>query len=687
MKRFEPLSPKLTSMYHGADYNPDQWLHMPDKISDDYRLMNLAGCNVMSVGIFAWATLEPEEGVYHFEWLDQTINQLWDHGVYTILATPSAARPAWMSSQYPEVLRVNADRTRILHSGRHNHCYTSPIYREKTKQINEQLAARYADHPGLLMWHVSNEYGGECHCELCQDAFRTFLREKYNNDLDQLNKAWWSAFWSHTYTDWSQIESPAPHGEDSVHGLYIDWKRFVTHQTASFIRNETEPLRRLTPAVPVTINGMQVFPGLDYFKLADEIDLFSWDSYPLWHHSAQSPSEVAAVTAFSHDLFRSLKGGRPFFLMESTPSQVNWQSVNKLKKPGMHRLASLQAVAHGSDSVQYFQWRKSRGSSEKFHGAVVDHVGHEKTRVFQEVSQVGQDLEKLKEVANTGIDAETAVIFDWDNRWAIEHMQALTRDNRAYVETCQQHHRAFWHQGLPVDVIDMSCTFNNYKVVVAPMLYMTKPGIADKLEAFVNQGGTLVLTYFSGLVDENDLCHLTGFPGPFRAMAGIWAEETDSLYPDEKNELVLTGKYLDKMDASYEVHTLCDLIHAETAEVLAVYGKDFYKDRPALTVNQYGKGKVYYIAARTEQRFLNDFYRFIAKDTALAKPAAELPEGMTVSIRGDEETAYWFIQNYQESRQTFNAEKCQGTDLLSGQHVNGQLSLEPYGIAVVKVRR
>jgi len=501
MMKYPPINPKLPHFIHGADYNPDQWLDYPEVLAEDLRLMKLANCNAMSVGIFAWAALEPEEGRFEFGWLDRVMDQLAANGIYAILATPSGARPAWLSQKYPEVLRVEADRKRILHGNRHNHCYTSPVYREKVEIINTKLAERYKEHPALLVWHVSNEYGGECHCALCQEKFRAWLRNKYQT-LTALNQAWWTAFWSHTYTDWSQIESPAPHGEGSNHGLNLDWKRFVTHQTLDFFKHECAPLRAITPTVPVTTNFMGTYPGLDYWKFADELDVISWDSYPRWH-GKKSDAQTAAATAFVHDLNRSLKQGKPFMLMESTPSMTNWQGVAKLKRPGMHLLSSLQAVAHGSDTVQYFQWRKGRGGSEKFHGAVVDHVGHERTRVFQDVQEVGALLKCLDPVVGTTVEPEVALIFDWENRWALEDAQAI-REEKKYEETCYRHYYPFWSRGVPVDVINEDADFSRYRLLIAPMLYMIRPGVAERISQFVADGGTFVATYWSGIVDEND---------------------------------------------------------------------------------------------------------------------------------------------------------------------------------------
>ncbi len=665
--RHAPIVRRFPHVLHGGDYNPDQWIKWKDTIwKEDMRLARAAGINTLSIGIFAWAALEPQEGEYSFGWLDEVMDMLADNEIVAVLATPSGARPAWMSQKYPEVLRVANDRRRILHGGRHNHCLTSPVYRQKTRAINTALAQRYRDHPALGVWHVSNEYSGECHCDLCQERFRGYLQQRYGT-LDALNEAWWTAFWSKTHTDWSQIQSPSPLGEVEIHGLRVDWMRFTTEQFVDFYLHEIEPLKALTPEIPCTTNLMGTYPGIDYFRLAQVLDVVSWDCYPEWTGTDRDV-RTGASAAMSHDLMRSTKG-KPFMMMESSPSAINWRPVAKLYRPNVLALQAMQAVAHGADTVQYFQFRKGRGGSEKFHGAVVDHEGTEGTRVFREVADVGSRLAGMDAIVGTSTPAEVAVVFDWPNRWALADAKGLLQAKTGYVDTVIDHYAAFWKQGVPVDVIDSSLIampgyLDKYRLLVAPMLYMLRPGVADAVSAFVERGGTFVATYVTGYVDESDLTILGGFPGPLRATLGVWCEEVDALYDGERNAISWEGK-------SYPAFGLCELVHAEGARVLGTYGADFYAGTPALTVNSRGKGRAYFIAARTGADFLDAFYRTVVSEAGVKRVLdADLPAGVTAQVRSDGQTDYVFVLN-------FNPTEAR-VDLGPGRRVE----LAPYGAAV-----
>lgn len=684
MTKFAPLFPKVAALLHGADYNPEQWENYPGIIEKDITMMQQAKCNVMSVGIFSWAKLEPREGEYDFAWLDAVIEKLYAAGIHIFLATPSGARPAWMSQKYPEVLRVGRDRVSALHGGRHNHCMTSPVYREKTLKINRLLAERYSQHPAVLGWHISNEYGGECHCGLCQQKFRDWLKARYKT-LDALNHAWWSTFWSHTYTDWSQIESPAPQGEVSIHGLNLDWRRFNTAQVSDFCRHEVAPLKAVNADLPVTTNFMEYFYDYDYWQLAKEIDFISWDSYPMWHREKEETT-LACYTAMYHDMMRSLKGGKPFVLMESTPSTTNWQPISKLKKPGMHILSSLQAVAHGADSVQYFQWRKSRGSVEKFHGAVIDHVGHLDTRVGREVSKLGDMLARLSAVAGCRTEARVAIIFDQQSRWAMDDAAGPRNMGLEYEKTVNEHYRPFWEKGIAVDVIDADQPLSQYALVIAPMLYMVRQGFAERAEAFVAEGGHLVTTYWSGIVDETDLCFTGGFPGPLRKLLGIWAEEIDCLGEGERNLVQGLAGNASGLQGPYQVRHLCELIHTETAQALATYRDDFYAGRPAVTVNRFGNGKAWHVASRNDLQFQRDFFAGIINELALPQAVdADFPPGVVATARTDGESTWVFVQNFTAQQQLITLPEGY-TDSMTDAVAVGETVLLPWDCRVLKRR-
>lgn len=631
---------KFPQLLHGGDYNPDQWLDYPEILEEDIRLMKEAHVNCVSLGIFAWASLEPEEGRYELDWLETIIQNLYDNGIYTILATPTGAMPHWLTAKYEEVMQVTKEGIRRLPGNRHNFCQSSPIMREKMRQINGKLAERFGKHPGVIAWHISNEYGGndregDCHCPHCQEAFRRWLKNRYQT-LDALNYAWWTKFWSHTYTDWDQIHSPSPNGENMLHGLILDWKRFISAQTLDFCKEEIKAVRQYSD-LPVTTNMMGFFKPLNYFEWAKELDFISWDSYPDWH-SSPDEIDVAVGTAAYHNIMRSLKKA-PFLMMESTPSLVNWKERNTLKKPGMHALSSLQAVAHGSNSVQYFQWRKSRGSSEKYHGAVVDHKNGSNTRVFRDVAELGKRLESMSEqIYGTCNQPKVAMIFDWENWWAVSGACAVD-NNLDYQKLFLSYYKPLWNMGIDVDIIDMTYELDKYQLVIAPVNYMYRSDYKDRVRAYVENGGNYVTTYWSGEVDDTDLCFLGEHP--LRDVLGIRTEEIDVPNQYDKNHVIYNGK-------DYDITGLCALVHAETAQILSTYKDDFYAGYPALTENFYGKGKAYYIASQNEDGFIREFLENLVRQANLGSNfEAELPEGVTVSERVNEEgTAIWFLQNF-----------------------------------------
>lgn len=667
----------MNKIIYGGDYNPEQWLDRPDILEKDIEMMKKAGINEATVGVFSWAVLEPKEGEFHLDWLEEVINNLYKNEISVILATPSGARPRWLARKYPEVLRTNSDGKKNIYGGRHNHCFSSPVYREKVSIIDRKLAERFGKHPAVLYWHLSNELSGECHCDYCKAEFRKYLKQKYET-VEKMNHEWWTTFWSHNYESFDEVDPPSVLGEGEVHGLNLDWKRFVTAQTIDFMEVEKKALRDGGAMQGVTTNMMCDFDGLDYARIAECEDIVSWDSYPEWGRT-DGDYEESIIHGMCHDSMRAYKD-KPFLLMESCPTATNWQSVSRLKRPGLLTCASLQAIGHGADSVQYFQIRQGRGSVEKFHGALIDHTGRDDTRVFKECCDVGLMLDKISEVRGTSTGARVALVYDTQNRWALDNAQGPRNTDIAYTEIVRKFYRAFKVNGVDVDVIDQDHTYDKYDVLVVPMLYSIRNGNEMRMRDFANRGGRLIVTYHTGIVNENDLCNLGETPHGLCDVLGIVREEIDGLYDDQINLMVVSdGDYWKNSD-EYSCSKLCELVELRGAHSLMMYGRDFYKGKAVLSVNDYGKGKAYYLASNPEQRFLDNWIERLLAECGIEPVLKGIPEGVNVQSRRSEDYTYIFAENYSEKRTQL--ETADTVEVLYG---NKDMILEPYTVAVLKV--
>ncbi|EFM09927.1 Beta-galactosidase [Paenibacillus curdlanolyticus YK9] len=675
------LSSKLTKILYGGDYNPEQW----DRSvwSEDMRMIRLAGMDIATVNVFSWAMLQPDDETYDFSTLDEIMAMLQENGIHACLATSTGAHPAWMARKYPEILRTDFEGRKRKFGGRHNSCPNSPVYRTYSTKLAAKIAERYKDHPSLLLWHVSNEYGGECYCDNCAAAFRVWLRSKYGT-LDKLNEQWNTRFWGHTFYDWEEIVPPNMLSEQwsarhtCFQGISLDYTRFNSDSMLDCYKLEYAELKKHTPNIPVTTNLMGAYKPLDYFKWAQHMDIVSWDNYP----SADTPF---SYTAMMHDLMRGLKEGQPFLLMEQTPSQQNWQAYNALKRPGVMALWSYQAVAHSADSVMFFQLRRSIGACEKYHGALIEHVGHEHTRVFRECAQLGSELQQLGDkLLDARSDAKVGILFDWDNWWAIEYSSGPSAALQ-YTAEVHKYYDALYQQNIAVDMVGLDADFRSYDILIAPVLYMVKPGLAAKLEQFTRNGGTFLTTFFSGIVNENDIVTLGGYPGELRNMLGIWVEEIDALYPDQRNQIIIKDK-LGALTGSYECGLLCDLLHVEGADIIAEYGQDFYAGMPAVTRNLFGQGEAWYVASSPEPAFLQGLLGEICEKRGIL---SILPSksGMETTRRTKNGQSYVFILNHNDTVQTVELGDVQGTELLSGQPAVGQIKVAARSTIIIEETR
>ena len=659
---------------YGGDYNPNQW---PKEIwGQDMEYFADARINSATINVFSWAKIQPSEEEYYFDELDEIVEMLSKENYDIVMATSTGAMPAWMYKKYPEVGRVDYQGRRHKFGQRHNACPNSPVYQKYARALAKHLAERYGSNPRVTCWHISNEYSGECYCENCQKAFRVWLKKIYGT-IEAVNKAWNLEFWGHTVYDWDEIVPPNALGDGMENGtdtafagLSIDYRRFMSDSMLENFKLERDAVRPYIGDVPVTTNLMGTYKFLDYFKWAKEMDIVSWDNYP-------SYNTPWSFTAMSHDLMRGLKDA-PFMLMEQTPSQQNWQPYNSLKKPGQMRAQSIQTMAHGADTVQFFQLRRSIGGCEKFHGAVIGHVGHNNTRVFREVKQLGEELERLgTSTLGTVNQAEVGIIFDWDNYWALEYTSGPTED-LTYVNQIHQYYKFFYDKNIGVNMIPADADFSKYKIVVAPVLYMVKEGMKEALTEFVRNSGILITTFMSGLVDESDNVHLGGYPGPLRELAGVWVEEIDALAPEQTNTLVFND------GTKISCNLLSDLIHLEGAECLAAYDSNFYAGMPAITRNSFGKGFTYYLGTNMEQDGITKVLEE-AIDRACVKSVVDEETELEVTCRKAKDCIHYYIFNFKDKELPIPNQFVGYEDLLTGEMIRSGQTMKPFDTHLVAI--
>ena len=664
------MTPKIR---YGGDYNPEQW---PQEVWDeDHRLFTRAGIDTLTVGVFTWSVTQPGPDTYDFTVLDRILDRAAAERRRVCLATGTAALPPWLARRHPEVNRTDFDGRRHRYGQRHNFCPSSPAYREHATALASHLAERYADHPALLAWHINNEYGGACYCDLCAGAFREWLRDRHGT-LDALNDAWWTTFWSHRYTDWDQIEPPSAltehwRGPDhtAFQGITLDWFRFTTDALLGCFLAEKEVIRAHDPDTPVTTNFMGLFRPLDYHRWAPHLDFASWDNYPPLDAPPTRP-------ALAHDLMRGLKDGAPFWLMEQTPSTTACRDVNPLRRPGELRLATFQAIAHGADATLYFQMRASRGACEKYHGAVIGHAGRDDTRVFREVAELGRELEALgARTLGARTPARTALLFDWDSWWALEISDGPSRLVK-YPDVVHAYYRAAREAGADLDVIPQTADLTGYDVVLAPALHLVKGDLATRLEAVAARGGTVLATFLSGRADEHDRAFLTDVPGPLAPLLGIRVDEWDARPPEFAQTVPELGA---------QARLVFEIVLPRGAETVATYGTDFYAGTPAVTRNRFGSGEAWYVATALDQPGVGQVVRRILTRHDLLGPYADHPAVETATRVAPDGTRLLFLLNHapEPARLTAHAT---ATDLLTGKRVDegAPLVLDPLGVAILQ---
>lgn len=679
---------KFRKILYGGDYNPDQWSE--DVWKDDIKYMKEMNVNVITLGIYSWANIEIEEGKFNFEWLDKIMNMMAQNDIYVILATPTAAVPPWLYKKYPDILSTTADGLKKRYGARNNFCPNSMNYRIASRKIASKLAERYKNHSALLMWHINNEYGNICYCDKCREEFRNWLKNKYRT-IEVLNKKWNTNVWSHRYNNWDEIEVPSRLTELYPNGLgdrdasfqpamAIDYNRFMSDSILKCYINEVEAVKKYTPDIPVTTNIPRDFKTLDLFSWGPYLDIMAWDNYP--SNQEMESKYSLSLMALKHDIIRGIKEGKPFLLMEQTPSQQNWLPYNTQKRPGIMKLWSYQAIARGSNSVIFFQWRQSKSGFEKFHAAMISHVGHVNTRIGRELTQLGLEIDSLPtSILNSEVHSKVGIIFDWPNWWAVEYSSG-PNVNLKYMDQIMKYHKAFYDLNIPVDIISKDSDFTKYDLIIAPAFYMVGNKTSQKLEEFVKLGGIFITTYFSGIVDENDSVILGGYPGAFRNLLGIWVEETDALLPGKSNSMVFYKKF-DDLDDQYDCNLVCDVVHCEGAEPIAYYGCDYYKDTPCITENIYGKGKAIYIASEPDEKLILGLIKHYCRLKGM-NSLFNVPQHVEVMQRKIDGKVFTFILNYNEHDVVIELPGGNFHELICGKYYKDKINVNKHGVIILE---
>jgi beta-galactosidase len=663
----------LTGLAFGGDYNPEQW---PESVwEDDVRLMREAGVTMVSVGIFSWALLEPAPGEYDFGWLDRVIDLMHEHGIRVDLGTPTVSPPVWFYRRHPDALPVTAEGVRYEFGSRGAICHSNADYRAAAANITTRLAERYGDHPALAMWHVHNEYGvpvSACYCDSCAAHFRRWLETTYGT-VDAVNAAWGTAFWGQRYASFEEVNPPRATPTVGNPGQALDYKRFADATMRENFRAERDLLHRLAPGIPVTTNFMTALSqcdSVDYWAWGREVDIVTND-----HYLITDGRRTHVNLAMAADLTRSVAGGAPWILLEHSTSGINWQPRNPAKAPGQMARNSLAHVARGSEGAMFFQWRQSRRGAEKFHSAMVPHGGAD-TRVWREVVELGAALDSLRAIRGTRTVADAAVLWDWQSWWAqnLAWRPSEDADPReradAFYETLHDRH-------LTVDFAHPEADLSRYPLVVVPALYLMTEAAGRNLTRYVENGGTLVVSYFSGIVDEHDAVHEGSYPGVLRDVLGLTVEEFSPLLQGES--VRVTGS--DGGELAGDVWT--EFVAPRGAETVWTYADGLTAGRPAVTRHRLGQGTAWYVSTRLGADGLDALIGRAAQDAGIA-PRAELPQDVEVVRRSGETGSYLFAINHTAVDVKVPLET-PGAELLTGERCAGRLAVPAGSVRVVRL--
>ena len=678
-------------MYFGVDYYPEQWvypyagtLENPEACWErDVELMQSAGVNVVRIGEFSWGLTEPEEGKYDFSWLKRVMDIMRRAKIKVVLGTPTAAPPIWLAQKHPEILPVDDHGLRKHEGTRRAVCLNSDVYWDYSRRIVEQMAKELGNHPQLIAWQIDNGIGGNfTEASFNEDTRRDWhgwLEAKYET-IDRLNQLMGLRHWGQVVSSWSQVPMPMSAPANHNPALVLDWCRFCSDTIVQFVKMQAALLHDLSPRCPVTTNLRPLIHRFDHFDLAEVIDFVSIESTgAIKAKSAELACEIDMLRSLKKTGVRTPDGTPGFWVMEHKAGNVTWQEVNSLIRPGVLRMFTYQLISRGANAVVFFRWRQPRFGTEKFHGAVLGHNGRRDGRVYKEVSQLGDEVKLLgPSLKGTSVKADACILYSHDNDWVLQQPNQPNK-NFSLREHIQLFYNALHDRNILVDFARPTEDLSAYKLVFAPSLHLLAGGEADRLKLYVQNGGTLVATCNTGLVDEHNMAPDTGYPHDLTDLFGLEVMEFDHLPPGEENHLTFKGIF--PTSHLHPARIWCDLIEARDCQILATYAKDFYGGRPAMTMHTYGLGKAIYIGTLSHQHFYNDLIVWL-RGMCNLHPLLKVPDNVEVSLRQKDDSRVFFLLNHQTSPMRIQFYKPMH-DFLTGNTFSGNYDLQPHGVLVL----
>jgi len=663
-------------MYFGCDYYPEHWSE--ERWEEDVKLMKKAHFNIIRLAEFAWSKLEPKEGEFDFSWLDKAVSIFSKQDIQIVLGTPTAAPPLWIIKKHPDILPVDENEGRVSSGTRRHYCPNNSIYRDYTEKIVTALARHYARNKAIIGWQIDNEFGGSenprCYCNNCKEKFIEWLKDKYDN-LQSLNREWGTIFWSQTYNSWEEISLPLKRvPADHNPSLLLDFYRFSSHSYIDYQNFQIDIIRRLCPYHFITHNLMGLFNKIDYFKLAEKLDFVSWDVYPWEYHSRGLGTMTIGLI---HDLMRSLKK-KNFWIMEHQCSSVTRGIISPSPKPGEIRSWTYQSISHGADAIVYFRWRPSLFGAEQYHGGILLHDGSPESKSYHEIKSIGEEIEQWKDIlAGSEVRAEIALLTSYDVQWALDiHHQSPDFD---YFNHFIDYYQAIRSLGFQVDIVHPEGKLSQYSLVVAPNLILINQKIVNNLYNYVKSGGILLLTFRSAVKNWNNVIMDEVLPAKFKDLLGIEIHDYYSHPKGHENSII--GKE-DSFCKEYKVNTWSEILDTSTAKPIAVYQRDYYAGKAAVTLNKYGEGKAVYVGTRAKKEFYKDLINYLLdKEGPLS--IIKAPYQVETISRTKEERDFIFVINHTPESKFINiTTSCK--DILTNKVVEGTIRIGPYGVFILE---